>query len=74
MISLTEWRVARAGKYVLTLENGQVWRQIRGDSDKLSLPDDAGDNVMIIIKKGSFGSYILRTQSSKRTIRVERVK
>ena len=67
-------RFTRSGRYVITLDNGQVWRQITGDSNELRLPRATGDGVPIIIKKGSLGSHLLRPASSKRSIRVERVK
>ncbi|WP_425410878.1 hypothetical protein [Hyphococcus sp.] len=64
----------QAGRYIITLDNGQVWRQIAGDTDNLRLPNATGDGVPIIIRKGMFGSHLLRPASSKRTIRVERIK
>ncbi|MEM8771978.1 MAG: hypothetical protein AAGD92_10055 [Pseudomonadota bacterium] len=67
-------RFTNTGKYVMTLDNGQVWRQIPGDSRNLVLPSVTGDGIPIIIKKGVLGSHSLRTQSSKRTIKVERLK
>lgn len=71
---LTELRFTRAGRYIVTLDNGQVWRQITGDSDRLRLPSASGDGIPIIIKKGLLGSHKLRPASSKRSIRVERIK
>lgn len=62
-----------SGKYVITLDNGQVWRQIQGDTGRLSLSGIDGNGVPIIINKGALGSHRMRTVSSKRTIRVERV-
>ena len=62
-----------SGKYVITLDNGQVWRQIQGDTARLSLPSIDGNGIPIIIRKGALGSHRLRTLSSKRTIRVERL-
>ncbi len=67
-------RFTNAGRYIITLDNGQVWRQITGDTDNLRLPRATGDGIPIIIKKGLLGSHKLRPASSKRSIRVERVK
>ena len=63
----------QAGRYIITLDNGQVWRQITGDTNNLRLPNATGDGVPIIIKKGLLGSHMLRPASSKRSIRVERI-
>ena len=67
-------RFTNSGRYIITLDNGQVWRQIRGDTETLRFPRITGDGVPIIIKEALFGSYRLRTEASKRTIRVERIK
>jgi hypothetical protein len=52
---------------LITLENGQQWQQI--DQDYLNIK--AGDTC--IIKKGSFGSFLLGVSGYNRTIRVRRV-
>ncbi len=67
-------RFTQSGRYVITLDNGQVWRQITGDTDQLRLPRATGEGIPIIIKKGMLGSHKLRPASSKRSIRVERIK
>jgi hypothetical protein len=67
-------RFTNSGRYIITLDNGQVWRQIQGDSEELRLPSVTGAGVPIIIREALFGSHKLRTEASKRTIRVERIK
>lgn len=62
----------RRGKYVIVLEDGQVWRQINADSNALPLSAEEGSEV--IIKRKSLGSYGLRVPTSKRTIIVKRIK
>lgn len=54
-------------KLIITLENGQAWRQT--DSDSLMVK--AGHNV--IIEKAAFGSFLLNVEGSNRKIRVKRV-
>ncbi len=70
---LTGLQFTRSGKYIITLDNGQVWRQIPGDSETLVLPRATSEGVPVILKKGLFGSHFLRLRSSKRSIRVERI-
>lgn len=64
----------QSGRYMITLDNGQVWRQITGDTDRLYLPNASDGGIPIIIKRGLLGSHMLRPISSKRSIRVERIK
>ncbi len=54
-------------KLIITLENGQAWRQT--DSDSLSIK--VGNNVNI--EKAAFGSFLLNVEGSNRKIRVKRV-
>lgn len=63
-----------SGRYIITLDNGQVWRQITGDASQLRLSAVEGGGVPVIIKKALFGSHRLRTAASKRMIRVERIR
>ena len=62
----------RFGKYIIVLDDGQVWRQI--NADKKRLPLKAEDGSEVIIKRRSLGSYGLRVPTSKRTIIVKRIK
>ncbi|MGS2719461.1 hypothetical protein [Paraglaciecola aestuariivivens] len=56
------------GRMVITLENGQVWRQ----SDKVRLKIKPGQNVTI--ERGVLGSFFMSTDQVKKSIRVKRVK
>jgi len=64
---------SRGGKYIIELENGQVWRQIPGDTERLRIVRGEAENREVIIKKRLFG-YALRLTDSKRSIRVRRIK
>lgn len=55
------------GKLLVTLDNGQVWRQL--DSAKLPL----GEGESVRIERAGLGSYLLQKQAGSRTIRVRRV-
>ena len=54
-------------KLVMTLDNGQVWRQV----DNSRLVVSKGDQV--VIRSAQFGSYLLEKVSGSRTIRVRRI-
>ncbi len=53
-------------RMVITLDNGQVWRQMESGSVRLK----AGDEV--IVERGLLGSFHLKRADSKRRIRVKR--
>ena len=58
-------------KLMVTLENGQVWRQINGDTQKIRV--DLKRNQTVNIEESSLSGYKLRLNEMRRTIRVERV-
>jgi hypothetical protein len=59
-------------RLLVTLENGQVWRQIKGDTQQVRV--DLKRNQTVDIEESSLGGYKLRLNEMRRTIRVERVK
>ncbi len=66
---VTKVDVLRDGALVLTLDNGQVWRQYE---PTITLVFKEGDEVLI--RSGMFGSYLLRHADGKTTTRVTRTK
>ena len=54
------------------LENGQVWRQIAGDSQRLRA--DLKRNQTVDIEETRLGGYRLRLNQMGRTLRVERIR
>jgi hypothetical protein len=52
--------LASNGHTLFTLDNGQVWRQLLGDTDVSARP---GDSVRI--SRGVFNSYWLQVQSGR---------
>lgn len=58
-------------RLVVRLENGQVWRQIKGDTQKVRV--DLERNQTVDIEESSLGGYKLRLNEIRRTIRVERI-
>jgi len=59
-------------RLLIRLENGQVWRQSRGDKQKIRV--DLRRNQTVDITESSLGGYKLRLNEMRRMIRVERVK
>jgi len=62
------------GKYVVILENGQVWRQLKADSGKLRVPKSGAEGMRVEIKRRSLGAHALYLAGENRGIRVERIK
>ena len=56
----------------VTLDNGHVWRQIRGDTQRINERRAAEQTVEIW--ESSLGGYRMRMNEMARTIRVERVR
>lgn len=54
------------------LENGQVWRQIPGDTQHIRA--DLKRNRTVDIEESPIGGYKLRLNEMRRTIRVERIR
>lgn len=70
---VVEFRVNQLGDITAVLENGQVWRQLSGDSTIVRLPNK--DKVFTVtIKRGPFGNYLMQINELKRSIRVRRIK
>ncbi len=62
---VVEVHKSASGKAVITLDNGQVWKQSDGSRARLSVNDK------VTIRRRSFGSYSL--YSTKTSIRVKRI-
>ncbi len=54
------------------LENGQIWRQIAGDTQQVRV--DLQRNQTVDIEESRISGYKLRLNEMRRTIRVERIK
>lgn len=55
------------GAAIMTLDNGQTWRQTEGS------PYRAAIGAPVVIKKGVLGAYFLTTPSGGRSVKVRRV-
>ncbi|MBV9989738.1 MAG: hypothetical protein JOZ72_00465 [Alphaproteobacteria bacterium] len=60
------------GKFILFLDDGQVWRQIEADTEHAMLSKHGGD--VVTISRGLLGSYNLTIEGSSKTYKVKRVK
>jgi len=70
---VVEIRISKFGKVTLTLENGQVWRQLNSDSKVLRI--NGKDKLYTAkVKRSIMGNYMLTIKELKRTIRVRRIK
>jgi hypothetical protein len=70
---MASYRYEKSGAFVVTLENGQQWRQAAVEGGTVSW-DKAPAKYSVTITQGAFGSYSLRTSDSPNTYKVEPVK
>ena len=71
-LTIAKYHYVPYERLVVTLENGQVWRQIKGDNQYFRV--DRKRNQTADISESALGGYKLRLNEIRRTIRVERVK
>ena len=61
------------GKWFVVLQNGQIWRQVKGDKATPYIPSKA-EGLPVQIKKGAFGSYFVKVGKARESFRAERIK
>lgn len=71
--AVAEFARTSSGKVLLVLDNGQIWRQIDGDSGVVQDPPK-GEPLKVSIEKGFFGSYDMTVEGRNGIIKVRRVK
>jgi hypothetical protein len=71
--TLTEYAKNPFGKFIVFLDNGQVWRQLQGDSGEARFNRNPKDNK-VTISRAIFGSYSMLLNDSVKTYKVERIK
>lgn len=69
---VTDYAFNPFGKFVVFLDNGQVWRQLQGDSEIATFSKHGTNSVTIT--RGLIGSYNLQIDGSDRIYKVKRVK
>jgi len=67
---VTEYSFNPLGRFVVFLDNGQIWRQLDADTGRAIF---ASGN-MVTISRGAFGSYNLRLVGQNALFKVRRVK
>jgi hypothetical protein len=70
---MASYRYLKGGAFVVTLENGQEWRQTDADGGTVRWTKKPSAHLAKITS-GSFGSFTLSTDDSPRSYRVERVR
>jgi hypothetical protein len=70
---VTEVAFTPVGQFIVFLDNGQVWRQLQGESDRAHFRSNPKDNK-VTVSRGAFGSYNLAINGSDRIFKVTRVK
>jgi hypothetical protein len=59
------------GRFTVFLDNGQIWQQLQGDTDKARFPKGKFD---VTIERGLLGSYNLTVEGHGRLYKVKRLK
>ncbi len=68
-----EFAKTARGKALFVLENGQVWRQIDGDTTDVQ-PPPPGTTMKVTVEIGFLGSYNLTIEGRKYLVKVNRLK
>ena len=69
---ITDFQKNPAGRFTVTLNNGQIWRQVAGDTTAAQYR--SGQTRAVTISRGSFGSYDLRFNDRNAVFKVQRVR
>jgi hypothetical protein len=69
--SVKEYAITPTGKFVVFLDNGQVWRQQQADTGTARFK--SRDNK-VVISRAMLGSYELQLNGGNKTFKVNRVK
>lgn len=70
---VASYRYVKGGALVVTLENGQEWRQTDAEGGTVRWTKEPSA-YLATITSGSFGSFTMNTNDSTRRYRVERVR
>lgn len=70
---LTDYAMTPVGKFIVFLDNGQVWRELPSEDSHVPFKREVTKNT-VEIERGLLGSYILHLNGSLRGYKVVRVK
>lgn len=69
---MTDFRFDKNGAFIVTLENGQTWRQTDPEVGQVNWNKSPGAYVVTIVPQ-AFGSYSLKVNDSTQLYKVQRV-
>ncbi len=69
---VTDYSFNPFGKFVVFLDNGQIWQQLQGESDLAKFPKH--DKITVVISRGGLGSYDLTINDQSKFFKVRRIK
>ena len=70
--TVTDFAYHLDGRFIVFLDNGQIWQQIQGDTDQAHFKK-GGPNT-VTISRGAFGSYGLTLNDLAQSFKVKRIK
>lgn len=70
---LSDYAKNAAGKFIVFLDNGQVWSQLSSDSGKASFAKAPKDNT-VTIERAFLGSYSMTISNNTKLFKVKRLK
>ncbi len=70
---LTDYAKNSFGKFIVFLDNGQVWAQIPADTGKAHFAKDPKDNT-VTIERAFLGSYSMTISGNTKLFKVKRLK
>lgn len=71
---MASYRYEKNGAFVVTLQNGQQWRQVDVDSGVQAAWLRPPSTYTVTVSSGAFGSYTLHTDDNPRIYKVEMVR
>jgi len=71
--TVTEFAKNAYGKSIFILDNGQVWRQLDGDTSEVDAPRKGG-TMKVTIEKAVMGSFSLTVEGRNGLVKVRRIK
>jgi len=70
---VTDYALTPTGRFIVFLDNDQVWQQIEGDTYKAHFKKNPGDNT-VVISRAFLGSYAMKVNDLNQVYKVKRVK
>jgi hypothetical protein len=71
--TVTEFAKNAYGKSIFILDNGQIWKQIDGDTSEVEAPRKGG-TMKVTIEKAMMGSFSLTVEGRNGLVKVRRIK